>query len=157
MKAPGIYPETQISELNVELTVSKIVTRFSPSCGPQGDNLGKNWENYSEPILVLCNTSNKTVHSGTNTVCNNFTTLATSLRTEPIIINFSEVINGHLSNSMKESFSLVLATLTRNQTNWYWYGIKIAAFTFVKIKLLQHTSWCWYSTKKILVLYKTDQ
>ena len=48
---------------------------------------------------------------------------------------------------MKESFSLVLAALTRNHTNWYWYGIKIAAFTFVKIKLLQHTSWCWYSTK----------
>ena len=49
---------------------------------------------------------------------------------------------------MKESFSLVLAALTRNHTNWYWYGIKIAAFTFLKIKLLQHTSWCWYSTKK---------
>ena len=49
---------------------------------------------------------------------------------------------------MKESFSLELAALTRNHTNWYWYGIKIAAFTFVQIKLLQHTSWCWYSTKK---------
>ena len=69
MKVWGIYPETQISELNVELTVLKIVTRFSPSwshfsslpfwrllrrlpfyllygsCGPQGDNnLGKNSE-----------------------------------------------------------------------------------------------------------------
>ena len=49
---------------------------------------------------------------------------------------------------MKESFSLVLAALRRNHTNWYWYGIKIAAFTFLKIKLLQNTSWCWYSTKK---------
>ena len=32
MKVRGIYPETQISELNAEfITVLKIVTRFSPS------------------------------------------------------------------------------------------------------------------------------
>ena len=62
-----------------------------------------------------------------------------------------------------KSVSLVLAALARNHTNWYWYGIKIAAFTFVKIILLQHTSWCCYNgllilvqDKKVLVLYKID-
>ena len=46
MKVWGIYPETQISELNVELTVLKIVTRFSPSwSNPIGKNTEKTFQN----------------------------------------------------------------------------------------------------------------
>ena len=65
MKAPGIYPETQINELNVELTVLKIVTRFSPlwshfsfSMGPVDPRV----------VTILVRTIRKLLRTNTSTM-----------------------------------------------------------------------------------------